>query len=593
MKVCQLKIENFRGIKNADLLFYHHTVILGDNNTGKSTVLEALDLVLGPDRVHRTPVIDEHDFYQGKYLATETTDAPEIKIEATIVNLNDEQRNHFKDQLEYWDTVKQKMCTSAEEIKAATAIEALRVTFIGKYNPEDDDFEGSTYYARSLNESEQPVHFYKRDKQICGFLYLRGIRTGSRALSLEKGSLLDIILRIKELRPQMWEKIITPLSTFEVATDKEAGIAPILQSLESAMRKFVPREWGVSPQLKVSNLTRDSLRKIITAFLATGDGEHTAPFYRQGAGTLNLLVLAMLYLIAEEKQNVIFAMEEPETAIPPYTQKRIIHEIHKLSAQSFFTSHSPYVIEEFPIEGTCMLARNNTGELVRLPFSLPKGIKDKNYKQDFRKRFSEGLLSRRVLICEGATELSAFPAIMRKLADLNPSKYMSLEVLGVSAIDAGSDSQVEPLAKLYKSLGKEVYALCDLQTDTNKRLIEEQTDKLFMHGEKGFENLVVKNTTKDALIRYYKTIDWPTHLATKFPKPEDDIENAISHYFRDDKGNGRCTEFLLQCDEAEIPEWIKTSCIDLKNSCLPPEIEEDEKEKGESIATTTPATAVE
>src|SRR5690606_11573666 len=124
-------------------------------------------------------------------------------------------------------------------------------------------------------------------------------------------------------------------------------ISGILESIEKAIKKFVPKEWGITPHLKVSNLTREHLRKIITAFIATGSGDHSAPFYRQGTGTINVLVLAMLSQIAEEKQNVIFAMEEPETAIPPYTQKRIVHEIKNLSSQSLFSSHSPYVLEEF------------------------------------------------------------------------------------------------------------------------------------------------------------------------------------------------------------------------------------------------------
>ena len=38
--------------------------------------------------------------------------------------------------------------------------------------------------------------FRKKDKRNCGFLYLRTLRTGSRALSLERGSLLDIILQM-------------------------------------------------------------------------------------------------------------------------------------------------------------------------------------------------------------------------------------------------------------------------------------------------------------------------------------------------------------------------------------------------------------
>ena len=52
-------------------------------------------------------------------------------------------------------------------------------------------------------------------------------------------------------------------------------------------------------------------------------------------------------MIAELKQNVIFAMEEPEIAIPPHTQKQIISEVTSKSAQAIFTSHSPYVLEEF------------------------------------------------------------------------------------------------------------------------------------------------------------------------------------------------------------------------------------------------------
>jgi len=40
--------------------------------------------------------------------------------------------------------------------------------------------------------------------------------------------------------------------------------------------------------------------------------DYAAPYQHQGTGTINALVLALLSLIAELKQNVIFAMEEPE-----------------------------------------------------------------------------------------------------------------------------------------------------------------------------------------------------------------------------------------------------------------------------------------
>lgn len=55
MKVVRLAISNFRGIKSAELRPDGHTLIVGSNNVGKSTICDALDLVLGPDRLNRSP----------------------------------------------------------------------------------------------------------------------------------------------------------------------------------------------------------------------------------------------------------------------------------------------------------------------------------------------------------------------------------------------------------------------------------------------------------------------------------------------------------------------------------------------------------
>lgn len=52
MKVVKLSITNFRGVKSAELLFQGHTLFVGSNNVGKSTICEALDLALGPDRLN-------------------------------------------------------------------------------------------------------------------------------------------------------------------------------------------------------------------------------------------------------------------------------------------------------------------------------------------------------------------------------------------------------------------------------------------------------------------------------------------------------------------------------------------------------------
>ena len=581
MKIYSVAIENFRGIRATKLLLPDHAVLIGDNNTGKSSIFEAIDLALGPDRLSRRPPVDEHDFYQGNYLAAAgpeavegeaPPDAPKITIEVTITNLSAEQQARFGGSIEWLDTVADVFYEAPNPagVDAANINAALRVTFIGAYDADEDDFTGYTYFTRSLTEEDTPTPFSKKDKQHCGFLFLRSLRTGSRALSLEHGSLLDIILRLKEIRPQMWEGTIGTLADFDVASDPAIGISGVLDSIDQSLKKYVPREWGVKPHLKVSNLTREHLRKVVTAFIATGAGDHAAPFFRQGTGTINMLVLAMLSQIAEDKQNVIFAMEEVETAIPPYAQKRIVHELRKLAAQSLFTSHSPYVLEEFKLDETVILSRTDDGVLSQAEIALPESVKHKRYRQEFRTRFCEGLLSRRVLIAEGATEATSFPVAARRLSELNPAVYASLEALGVCVIDAGTESQIADLASLYKSLGKRTFALCDKQTDPAKAAIEAQVDRLFMHEEKGIEDLILKNTSQAALERFADTLDWPPHLLAKYPDPKANAIAALKEYFGWSKGNWGIAEFIAQCSEAEIPQWIREACITLKAVCDPP-----------------------
>jgi len=483
--------------------------------------------------------------------------------------LSQEQKARFGDYIEFWDAVTETFYEEASPagVDAATITETLRVTFHGRYDPDEDDFEGRTYFTRSLTENDSPVPFSKKDKQVCGFLYLRSLRTGSRALSLERGSLLDIILRLKEVRPQMWEDTITALSDYSVASDPEIGISGVLESINTALKKYVPKEWGVEPHLKVSNLTREHLRKIITAFIATGEGSHAAPFYRQGTGTINMLVLAMLSQIAEDKQNVIFAMEEPETAIPPYAQKRIVHEIRKLASQTLFTSHSPYVLEEFELNETIVLEREATGVLRRRAIILPDSVKPKRYRQQFRTRFCEGLLARRILVAEGATEAAAFPVVCRRLSELNPDIYTSLEALGICTIDAGSQNNIPDMARLYRRLGKHVFAICDKQNEENKSHIEAQVEMLLMHEEKGFEDLVMNNTTEEAINRFAKLIDWPPHLKAEYPDMEASASAAVRDYFGWAKADWGVADFLAQCTEAEIPSWLREACISIRITC--------------------------
>lgn len=568
MRITRLKVGNFRGIKECEVFLSGRTVLVGDNNIGKSTILEAIDLVLGPERLSRSPVIDEHDFYAGKYLDSEGRPV-EINIEVVIVDLSEEQQRYFRNHLEWWDNEKCSLIEDPppESTDKENVIAALRVGFKGNYDSEEDDFSGKTYYLSPFKDDNTYESFRTKDKRLCGFLFLRTLRTGSRALSLERGSLLDVILRLKELRLPMWEDVLDQLREISVAENPELGIASILESVQNAVRSFVPSDWADNPRLRVSDLTRVNLRRILTVFMGTGsireDGtEYAAPFQHQGTGTINTLVLALLSMVAELKQNVIFAMEEPEIAIPPYTQKRIIQSVSSKSAQSIFTSHSPYVLEEFNPSEILVINRSN-GILKGIPAQYPPKVKPKKYRDEFRRRFCEALLARRVLITEGRTEYDSFPAVARRLQELQSEEYKTLEELGIAIINAEAESQVAPLGEYFRNLGKITFAVFDKQSEESRRAIENAVDYSFEAQEKGFEDIILTGSKEQALRRYALSIvndgDWPPHLNSQKPTDTmaiEDVKRALRDYFTKSKANGSASDFLSQCSKDEIPEFL-------------------------------------
>lgn len=609
MKIARIKISNFRGIKSAELLLPDHVVFVGDNNTGKSSVLEAIDLVIGPERLRRSSPIDEHDFYAGEYVGTD--EAPiAITVEVVVIGLSNEQILYFGNHIEWWNMETATLLNEPppEEADRPQVIHALRLGFEGKYDAEEDDFTCETFFMSPEADDGARDPFRTRDKRLCGFLFLRTLRTGSRALSLERGSLLDIILRLKELRLNMWEHVLGELRGLAVAENEELGVTEILEEVQNSIRKFVPSEWAENPHIRVSELTREHLRKTLTVFMGTGKNtsagtEYAAPFSHQGTGTINTLVLALLAMIADLKENVIFAMEEPEIAIPPHTQRRIVDSVRDMAAQSIFTSHSPYVLDEFPPECLVILKRE-AGVLDATPATLPPAVKSKAYREQLRTRFCECLLARRILIVEGRTEYDAIPTAARRLHELDRDRFKSLESLGLAVINAETDSQIAPLGGYFKRLGKTVYAISDQQEPAASEAIEAAVDEAFESPETSFEKLILNHTDEAALRKFGKdAVDdgrWPTHLAAEAPADGMDIEAlkvALRKFLKNNKGASEAAALLGMCSEAELPPFLVTTIKAIRAHCTSrspePEAADEDSDDGDGATDESASAPVE
>ncbi len=213
-----------------------------------------------------------------------------------------------------------------------------------------------------------------------------------------------------------------------------------------------------------------------------------------------------------------------------------------------------------------------------MPAAYPPAVKPKTYRTEFRTRFCEALLARYVLVFEGRTEFDALPAAARRLCDLDAKHYKSLENLGVAIIDARGDTNVAPLGKFFRSLGKVVFAVFDKQTPEALAAIAAAVDHPYESATNGFENLVLDGTSEAALRGYAIAVvaagDWPPHLAAKTPTavtPLAELQGMLSLYFGWAKGSGDAGDLLASCPAVDdMPEFVRVTLAAIKNVIEPP-----------------------
>lgn len=585
MRVLRLTIDNFRGVSSGQIDFPGHTLLVGGNNIGKSTICEALDLVLGPERLFRRPVIDEHDFHKGHYLDSDGNPV-EIVIRATLIDLSDEAMRRFRRHLRPWSEEKAEFVDEGNEGPEAAdengVVWALPVVFVGRYERDEDDFIGNTFFDHPIEElddeesSEQKLgagrkYFSREHKRLCGFIFLRALRTGSRALSLQRGSLLDTVLRLGGSGlTDMWEDTLAQLRDIDPAIGEIEQLKNIRTEIKARMARFV----GLSPNddataFFASDLTRDSLRDVVRLFLAAQPAPYQLPYHKLGTGSLNLLVFALLTFIADLKgrQSVIFAMEEPEIALPPHTQRRVGKFALSEMGQAIVTSHSPYVIEQFDPGQIVVLDRDKDAVLSSRTVQLGE-VKPKRFRRE-RRQMAEAVLSRAVIVVEGSTEAALFPVASEVLENALGSGYEHLDLAGVTVFDAGGDNAVPMFGPFFKALGKPAFAFYDKQStapnaETSAKLAD--YSHAWESPEDGIESLLVKEMSVDLLRRFLKRVaarsDYPKDKGMVADGMDDDqVRSMAKAVLKARKGDSQpYAAFLIaECTKvSELPSTVRT-----------------------------------
>ena len=591
MRIRSLELANFRSVAEGKVTFPGHTVIIGGNSVGKSTMCEALDLLLGPERLSRRSPIDEHDFFERRYL-DEDGEPISIRLEVVLTDLTDEVLIRFRTHLEYWNTATSELLdetATPEDVDGNDVVPALRIRFEGVYDIDEDEFRAETYFASPPVDVEtRRARVTRAAKRQFGFIYLRALRTGARALSLERGSLLDVILKLKDDdRSAMWEQTLESMEDLDPAIHDIPQLKEILDDIDARVRRFV----GLSNEdrafrLYPSALTRESLRRSITLFGSSERSNTPVPYWRLGSGVVNSMVFALLTFIAELKSNVIFAMEEPEIAIPPHTQRRIVQFLRTTMDQSILTTHSPFVLEQYDPSDVVLLERGD-GRVVAGRHIEVTGIKAKTYKGNLRRVLAEAMLGNGVLCVEGVSDAEALytaSAVLESGGD--EGTYTPLDLSGVTVVQCEGDGGLLRYGRFFSAIGLRTYAFYDRQ---NNAAIAHEIDAVFDVAweldQTGIEYLLADETTidvvRDFLAEATEWADYPQNqgqpgLFTYDPNSDDDdIRTLCRRVLRSRKGSGYAQRLVEFCSAQDLPEVI-TEALEQISEDLPNELANDE-----------------
>ncbi|MBC7498842.1 ATP-binding protein [Candidatus Gracilibacteria bacterium] len=382
MKISKIKIKNFRSYQDETIILVKNmNIILGKNDAGKSSILEALDIFFN-DRDGAIK-IESSDLNKTAL----TNGESEITITVCFKEFDD------KITLETVPTYisREYLLNADGEIEITKVYQGKTMgssVFIKAIHPANDDFLKGLLLTKIKD-----LQKYVKDNSITvsGKEYVssdlrEAIRDSYGSLTFEE----QYIPADKEGAKEIWEKIQVKLPTYTLFqsdrsnTDQDSEVQDpmniALKNILSEPEIVKQLTWvfervkeesekiaqgtliqlqGINPTLASQLSTKPpAFEKLgwIKAFGKTEIETDSIPLNKRGSGVKRMILLSFFLNEVERRKNeenlgnVIYAFEEPETSQHPEHQQILINAFKRLSesdgVQVILTTHSPYVYKD-------------------------------------------------------------------------------------------------------------------------------------------------------------------------------------------------------------------------------------------------------
>lgn len=416
MIISELKLYNFRQFKSEDnnpglIINFHKglNALIGENDSGKSAVIDAIKLVLLTQSGDYIKPVDE-DFYRSK----DGVSCDEFRIKCTITDFNKNEAKNFIEYLIY------KNIEGEDEYTLNLNYRAWRI--------------GNKIFSETrVGDEEDGIRMDAESKELLKAVYLKPLRDAQREMSSGRGSRISQILLNHPAFKNKDDHYV--IKVFEEANkeiekyfaEEEDG-KEILETIINNLKLFHDERHGSGAELVASDIQLKAILETLTLRVL-----ETNP----GLGELNLLFIAAELLLLKDDTDggiKLALIEELEAHLHPQAQLRLINylqnEYNKNDVQIIISTHSPILASKINLKNL-ILMKNGVGyDLSYEKTKLEKG--DYLFLQRFLDSTKANLFfARGIIMVEGDAENILIPVI----ADIIG---YPLEKYGVSIVNVGS-----------------------------------------------------------------------------------------------------------------------------------------------------------
>jgi len=457
MKIKKIQIKNYRSIKELEFEPQSLCALVGENNSGKSNILNAIDLLLGESWPSVKNISDE-DIYKKD------------------INQDIEIRIWFNQ--------------SIKEDKDATGSKYTINGFLLRYS----------HYKRTTGKKqkgEPKIDFVCIDENGNEVSIIKRLQKGQRAHKepvLVNSDLRDMVpvvfigvnrnlqYHLSGSRWTLFGKLLmdierdfisdsTKLNEFKnkIQEINQLLKIPSFRQLEELIKQNVIKQTGMSEvdvRFSEPNIF-DHYKNLKLILKETPDYDEFNAL-EMGSGIQSAIVIAIINAYREiKKSGAILIIEEPEVFLHPHT-RRYFYSLLKSLAESgnqiFYSTHSVEFVRLEDYKNICIVRKNpNDGTKIIQAHNLNLANTEQEELKlltEFDSGKSEMFFAKKVLLVEGPTEKYSLPHVF-KLRGIDVNEK------GISIVDTGSKENLLFFIKILKAFKIPFVVLHDEDRNAN------------------------------------------------------------------------------------------------------------------------------